>query len=162
MPGPRRSSVVSAAATSFPPASASPIRSASTATRSFAMRSLALCVFLLAACSGGNATGNAAAADTSKAGGGGGIDATGAASPSTPLGQAPFQVQQLATFDNPWALAFLPGTTNALVTEKGGHLKLWRANGGSVEVSGVPRVAAGGQGGLLDVVLSPHFETDHL
>ena len=66
--------------------------------------------------------------------------ADGAASPATPLAQAPFQVQQLAAFDEPWALAFLPGTTNALVTEKKGHLQLWRANGGSVEVTRGERV----------------------
>lgn len=129
------------------------------------MRSLSFCVLLLlAGCGGGGGSGNAAAADNrpSTVAGSSSIDATGAASPSIPLAQAPFQVQQLADFDEPWALAFLPGTTNALVTEKKGHLQLWRANGGSVEVSGVPRVAVVDQGGLLDVVLSPHFETDHL
>ncbi|HEY1606839.1 MAG TPA: PQQ-dependent sugar dehydrogenase [Allosphingosinicella sp.] len=123
------------------------------------MRSLGLCVLLLAACSGGNSTGNAKAADAGSSGGA--IDAAGAASPSMPVAQAPFQVQQLAEFDEPWALAFLPGTTDALVTEKKGHLQLWRANGGSVEVAGVPKVAAGGQGGLLDVVLSPRYASDH-
>src|SRR4051794_3023310 len=115
------------------------------------MRSLAL-ILLLTACSAGN--GSAAATK-------GGIDTTGAAAASTSVDQAPFTVQELARFDEPWALAFLPGGA-ALVTQKGGTLKLWQPGRPAADVAGVPRVAVSGQGGLLDVVLSPGFATDNL
>ncbi len=71
----------------------------------------------------------------------------------------PFTTTPVGTFDSPWAIAFLaPG--EALVTQKTGALKLWRQGQRAVTVGGVPAVLAGGQGGLLDVVLSPRFGTD--
>jgi glucose/arabinose dehydrogenase len=63
---------------------------------------------------------------------------------------------------NPWALAFLPGG-DMLVTERPGRLRLIR--GGRLErepVEGAPKVAARGQGGLLDVVLHPDFARNRL
>jgi glucose/arabinose dehydrogenase len=73
----------------------------------------------------------------------------------------PFTTATVATFDAPWAMDFLPGSTVALVTEKGGHLWLVDvANGKKQEVGGAPRVVAKGQGGLLDVKVSPHFAED--
>jgi glucose/arabinose dehydrogenase len=46
------------------------------------------------------------------------------------------------------------------VTLKGGQLKRWQAGKGlSDPIVGVPKVWANGQGGLLDVVLAPDFET---
>ena len=57
----------------------------------------------------------------------------------------------MATFNEPWAIALLPGTPYALITEKSGKLKLWQAGGPVVDVAGVPAVAYGGQGGLGDV-----------
>src|SRR3954471_10877855 len=112
------------------------------------MRSLALPLLLRAACTGGGA------ADSREAG--------GAASPSTPIGRAPFRIEEMGSFDSPWALAFLPGEKAALVTENGGRLHLWRARAATIPVAGIPAVAAGGQGGLLDVVLSPRFAGDGL
>ncbi|MDP9085533.1 MAG: PQQ-dependent sugar dehydrogenase [Pseudomonadota bacterium] len=73
----------------------------------------------------------------------------------------PFTTTKLATFNEPFALVFL-GDGSALVTEKAGHLKYWRAGQAPTEVEGVPTVKAGGQGGLLDVALSPGFASDHL
>lgn len=73
----------------------------------------------------------------------------------------PFAVQQLGTFDEPWALTFLPGGFDALVTERGGTLVLRYADGRTADVEGVPTVAYGGQGGLGDVIVSPTFATDH-
>jgi glucose/arabinose dehydrogenase len=69
----------------------------------------------------------------------------------------PFTTAEVAAFDEPWAMDFLPGsgvrlTGLALVTERGG--KLWLLDSGSGrkrEVGGVPAVKVGGQGGLLDV-----------
>jgi len=63
---------------------------------------------------------------------------------------------------NPWALAFLPGGKDMLVTERPGNLRLVNAEGKvGPPISGVPKVWAEGQGGLLDVVLSPEFGKDH-
>jgi aldose sugar dehydrogenase len=74
-----------------------------------------------------------------------------------------FSIAPVATFDNPWALAFLPGTTIAIVTEKPGRIWLVDvANGRKQPVSGVPRVVSGEQSGLLDVVLSPTFAADQV
>lgn len=71
----------------------------------------------------------------------------------------PFTVQEIADFDEPWAMTFAPDGRHALITEKGGKLKLWRvADNRIVEVSGLPPVSVGGQGGLGDVVLHPDFE----
>ena len=58
---------------------------------------------------------------------------------------------------NPWALAFLPDG-RFLVTERAGQLRLLAADGKtSAAVAGLPAVAAGGQGGLLDVVTDSDF-----
>ena len=54
----------------------------------------------------------------------------------------------MASFDEPWAMTFLPGGDLALVTEKRGALKLRRADGPILDVAGVPPVSYGGQGGL--------------
>ena len=81
---------------------------------------------------------------------------------NVPATSPPFTTAAVATFDSPWALDFLPGSTVALVTEKGGRLWLVDvANGQKQEVSGAPKVVAKGQGGLLDVKVSPHFAEDN-
>lgn len=60
---------------------------------------------------------------------------------------------------HPWAVAFLPGG-QFLVTERPGTLRVVDANGQvSAPLAGVPRVAAGGQGGLLDVVTDLRFDS---
>ncbi|HYJ81911.1 MAG TPA: PQQ-dependent sugar dehydrogenase, partial [Allosphingosinicella sp.] len=76
----------------------------------------------------------------------------------------PFQVAPIATFDEPWAMAFLPGPgPRALITEKKGRLKLlWSDTGRVGEVKGAPQVDYGGQGGLGDVVLHPDFARNRL
>ena len=79
--------------------------------------------------------------------------------PSTSVADAPFTAQEVASFDEPWAMTFLPGTGAALVTEKAGKLKLWQDNGPTLDVSGVPTVSYGGQGGLGDVIVAPDFAT---
>lgn len=72
---------------------------------------------------------------------------------------APFDVQPLATFDEPWAMTCLPDG-RMLVTQKKGQLKLASMDGTSIEVAGVPAVAYGGQGGLGDVVTHPGFASN--
>lgn len=73
-----------------------------------------------------------------------------------------FAVTELGTFNEPWAMALLPGSSQALITEKSGKLKLWQGAGQIAEVSGVPAVYYGGQGGLGDVVLAPDFAASKL
>ncbi|NIJ38190.1 glucose/arabinose dehydrogenase [Sphingopyxis panaciterrae] len=107
---------------------------------------------VIAACSAGTAPSEAASADTAK------LDASGD-QPATPLADAPFTVQEAARFNEPWAMAFLPGTKLALVTERSGKLKLWQEGGQTLDIAGVPAVAYGGQGGFGDVILAPDFAT---
>ena len=58
---------------------------------------------------------------------------------------------------NPWGLAFLPDG-RFLVTERKGSLRVIEANGSvGPPLAGLPRISAGGQGGLLDVVLDSGF-----
>jgi glucose/arabinose dehydrogenase len=60
--------------------------------------------------------------------------------------------------ENPWGVAFLPGG-RFLVTEKAGRMRVVGADGklGS-PLAGLPPVASGGQGGLLDVLADSEFE----
>jgi glucose/arabinose dehydrogenase len=65
--------------------------------------------------------------------------------------------------EHPWALAFLPDRQGMLVTERPGNLRVVSADGKlSAPLSGVPQVWAKGQGGLLDVVVSPDFKQDRM
>lgn len=69
----------------------------------------------------------------------------------------PFVATPVTTFDEPWAMTFLPDG-RLLVTEKKGVLLVATQDGRkSGPVSGVPDVDYGGQGGLGDVVLHPDF-----
>ena len=72
-----------------------------------------------------------------------------------------FDVTVLAKgLEHPWAVEPLPGG-DLLVTEKPGRMRIVTAAGSLGQpLTGVPRVDARGQGGLLDVVLSPKFESD--
>lgn len=74
----------------------------------------------------------------------------------------PFAIHPLASFDEPWAMAFLPDG-RLLVTEKKGKLKLFDPKTRtSAYIGGVPAVAYGGQGGLGDMVLHPQFNQNKL
>ncbi|HCX80551.1 MAG: hypothetical protein A3E00_12035 [Curvibacter sp. RIFCSPHIGHO2_12_FULL_63_18] len=79
---------------------------------------------------------------------------------STALAQtaSPLRVEIVATqLQSPWALAFLPDG-RFLVTERPGTLRVVEATGAvSAPLPGVPAVAAGGQGGLLDVLLDSDY-----
>jgi len=68
----------------------------------------------------------------------------------------PFTVTEIAKFNEPWAMTFLPDG-RLLVTEKKGALKVHTIDGETHDVSGVPPVAYAGQGGFGDVVLHPSF-----
>ena len=74
--------------------------------------------------------------------------------------QNAFTVSPVATFREPWAMAFLPDG-RLLVTERRGALKLYsRESAQSVDVTGVPAVEYAGQGGLGDVALHPDFASN--
>lgn len=67
------------------------------------------------------------------------------------------KVETIASgLSHPWGLARLPDG-KLLVTERSGKLWLVTPGLGVTEVANAPKVAAGGQGGLLDVVLDPDF-----
>jgi glucose/arabinose dehydrogenase len=72
----------------------------------------------------------------------------------------PFTVTEVADFEMPWALEFLPDG-RLLVTEQKGALKIYES-GTVAEITGVPEVAFGGQGGFGDVVLHPDFAENNL
>lgn len=103
----------------------------------------------LAACQNSTPA-NAAPATTPAA------DSTG-----TPSGE-PFQREEFARFNEPWAMSFLPNG-RLLVSEKAGKLFIFDpASKTRSEVGGVPDVAYGGQGGFGDVVPHPNFDENKL
>lgn len=58
---------------------------------------------------------------------------------------------------NPWAVAFLP-EGRFLVTERAGRLRVVERDGKlSKPIEGLPDIAKGGQGGLLDLILDADF-----
>ncbi len=71
-----------------------------------------------------------------------------------PRTEKPFVATPVATFDEPWAIGFLPDG-RMLITEKPGRMYLVDPRGRKIPVSGLPKVAYGGQNGLLDVVAAP-------
>ncbi|QGN53532.1 PQQ-dependent sugar dehydrogenase [Novosphingobium sp. Gsoil 351] len=83
------------------------------------------------------------------------------AAPARPDGgkaesNANFEIEEHGKFDEPWAMAFVPGTDVLFVTERGGTLKfLDTTNGTAGAVSGLPKVDYGGQGGLGDIAFLP-------
>jgi aldose sugar dehydrogenase len=90
------------------------------------------------------------------------VSPTPSPSPSAPATPAPITAVSsttIATFASPWAMTFLPDG-RALVTEKGGTLRLVTAAGAVSSVSGVPAVVNAGQGGLADVAVDPNFASN--
>lgn len=84
-------------------------------------------------------------------------------SPTPASSPSPFKVTTVAEgLQNPWGLALLPDA-RMLVTERPGRMRLISREGKLSEpLTGIPKVAANGQGGLLDVTLSPTFAQDKL
>jgi glucose/arabinose dehydrogenase len=72
-----------------------------------------------------------------------------------------FTVTVLERFEEPWALEFLPDG-RLLVSEMVGAIKLRSADGTIGEITGVPVVDHGGQGGMGDIVLHPDFAENRL
>lgn len=90
-----------------------------------------------------------------------------AADPADPAAEAaikpaqwPFAATEVARFNEPWAMTFLPDGS-LLVTEKAGKLlHVDPVSGKRNEISGVPTVAYGGQGGFGDVLAHPQFASN--
>jgi glucose/arabinose dehydrogenase len=90
----------------------------------------------------------------------------GAQAPRSPTPKSVSGVVQAETvvkgLEHPWGIALLPGGS-MLVTERPGRLRKVERDGRVSEpLAGVPKVFAQGQGGLLDVALSPEFGRDRL
>src|SRR5579862_478376 len=86
-------------------------------------------------------------------------DAQVNAGQKAPEPSLPFTMTQVATFNLPWRIAFLPDG-RMLITEKVGPLWLVTQQGAKTPVANVPAVLYGGQGGMLGVYLSPNYATD--
>jgi glucose/arabinose dehydrogenase len=86
-----------------------------------------------------------------------------AQSPVFQAERGPYRVATVVPeLQDPWSMAWLPNG-DMLVTERPGRLRVVR--GGVLQpepIAGVPRVRYGGQGGLLDVLPHPDFETNRL
>ncbi len=76
--------------------------------------------------------------------------------------QTPLAIQVLTEeLQSPWGITAKP-EGGLLITEKGGTLRIYSPDGTlSPPIKGFPDVDSRGQGGLLDIALSPQFETDH-
>lgn len=61
--------------------------------------------------------------------------------------------------DNPWGITFLTDG-ELLITEQGGKLYKRSVDGSLTEISGIPAVKAGGQGGLMDIEVHPDLENN--
>jgi len=82
---------------------------------------------------------------------------------TVPTEAGPIKVETVARgLEHPWGLAFLPDG-RMLVTERTGKLRIVQKDGTmSRPLSGVPKVFAEGQGGLLDVAIDPDFKSNGL
>src|SRR3954454_20699289 len=76
-----------------------------------------------------------------------------------PEGSLPFTLTQVATFNLPWRIAFLPDS-RMLVTEQVGPLWLVTPRGGKIQVMNAPVVLYGGNGGMHGIYVSPSLATD--
>jgi aldose sugar dehydrogenase len=84
-------------------------------------------------------------------------------SPTPKAVEPSFRVTTVAKgLEHPWGIAVLPDG-RMLVTERPGRVRLVSKDGKISEpLANVPQVLAQGQGGLLDVTLSPNFAGDRL
>lgn len=88
-------------------------------------------------------------------------DTSGAADAASRTVEGAFVATEVAKFDEPWAMTFLPDG-RLLVTERKGTLKVYRSGSSASDIRGVPEVAYGGRGGLGDIVLHPKFAENRL
>lgn len=79
---------------------------------------------------------------------------------TTPESSQPFEMTRVATFNEPWRIAFLPDG-RMLITEKVGALWLVNQKGEKTEVTNIPKSVMDIQGGMLGVYLSPDYSKTH-
>jgi glucose/arabinose dehydrogenase len=91
------------------------------------------------------------------------VNAAAPSSPQPKHAPDPFKLTVVAAgLEHPWGLAHL-GDGRIIVTERAGRMRLVSKDGKlSDPLGGIPEVFARGQGGLLDVTLSPKFDQDQL
>ena len=77
-----------------------------------------------------------------------------------PEASLPFTITQVATFNLPWRIAFLPDG-RMLITEKVGPVWVVTQQGEKTQVENVPAVFYERQLGMQGVFLSPHYANDH-
>jgi glucose/arabinose dehydrogenase len=88
-------------------------------------------------------------------------DSQPVSTPASSGGEVSFKLEQIASFDEPWAAAFVPGTPHLLVTERKGAIKWLDGTGQLVgSVGGAPTVDYGGQGGLGDIAFGPDADPE--
>jgi aldose sugar dehydrogenase len=70
--------------------------------------------------------------------------------------------EDFGIFNEPWAMVFI-NQNELLITEKSGNLVIFSIREKKrIDVSGVPSVAYGGQGGLGDIILHPDFRDNRI
>lgn len=74
-----------------------------------------------------------------------------------PAGSFEVEVSEIASgLEHPWSVEVLPDGAY-IVTERPGKMRIVRNGRTGPPVEGLPRIFVGGQGGLLDIALSPDF-----
>ena len=101
--------------------------------------------FVLLACSGASAPVDAQPANQSE--------------PAASSDALPFTLTEIATFDSPWSMTFLPDGKQLVTQKKGAMILFDPATKEQRVLSGTPPVYSAGQGALMDVVLAPDFTT---
>ncbi len=66
---------------------------------------------------------------------------------------------EVASFDQPWAMTFLPDGT-MLINEKPGSMVMIGADNTAQRIAGIPDVISGGQAGFGDVIPHPDFKAN--
>ncbi len=118
----------------------------------YRLASAAILPFILVACTASN--GNAASGESE-----GAQTAT-----ISPVDGPAFTKNEMGTFEEPWAMTFLPNGI-LLITEKEGTVKFVDTKSAPQRIgsiSGVPEVDYGGQGGLGDIVPAPDFADSNM
>lgn len=89
------------------------------------------------------------------------VACSGADTPAQTEAPETFTITEHGTFDEGWAMSFLPGTEYLLISERGGSLQLRDQGTGEVtELSGTPEVHHAGQAGMHDIIPGPGFRED--
>ena len=110
---------------------------------------LSCCALAFTACHAENSSSSSSSAQQA---------ATAASSPDSVSSHVQkYKVEQVAQFNEPWAITTL-NDGRLLITERKGKLQLFDPKTRKkIEVKGIPQVAYGGQGGLGEVALHPDF-----